>query len=123
MLGICLGMQILSKIGFEPCETKGLGLLDAEVKPIECNAAIPHMGFNKIQVVASNEILKGVEQEEFYFMHSYEVINYTNIASLTNLSGHEFVSSIKKDNIYGVQFHPEKSRKAGIKLLTNFVEL
>lgn len=123
MLGICLGMQILSNLGFEYGKTKGLCLMNSEVKPIICDAQVPHMGFNTINVVSSNDVLKGLEQEEFYFMHSYEVVNYTNIASLTEYAGHEFVSSVKKGNIYGVQFHPEKSREAGIKLFENFVGL
>jgi imidazole glycerol-phosphate synthase subunit HisH len=123
ILGICLGMQILSEIGFEFGKTKGLGLLNAEVKPILCNEKIPHMGFNKIQVVHSNKVLKGLEAEEFYFMHSYEVVNYTDISALTKYGNHDFVSAIHKGNLYGVQFHPEKSREAGIKLLSNFIQL
>ena len=123
MIGICLGMQILSSLGFEYGKTQGLGIINAEVKPVQCNAKVPHMGFGKIQVVADNKILRGIEEEEFYFMHSYEVVNYTNITSLTEYGGHSFVSSIKKDNIYGTQFHPEKSREAGIKLFANFVNL
>ena len=123
LLGICLGMQILSKIGFEFGKTKGLGLIDAEVKPILCDAKIPHMGFNKIQVVNPNKLVKGLQDKEFYFMHSYEVVNYTDIVALTKYGNHSFVSAIHKGNLYGVQFHPEKSRKAGIKLLSNFIEM
>ena len=81
------------------------------------------MGFNKIQVVNSNKVMKGLEVEEFYFMHSYEMINYTDIAALTKYNSHSFVSVIHKGNLYGVQFHPEKSREAGIKLLSNFIKL
>ena len=123
ILGICLGMQILAKIGFEFGKTMGLGLIDAEVKPILCNAKIPHMGFNKIQVVNPNKLMKGLQDKEFYFMHSYEVVNYTDIVALTKYGNHSFVSAIHKGNLYGVQFHPEKSRKAGIKLLSNFIEM
>jgi imidazole glycerol phosphate synthase glutamine amidotransferase subunit len=123
ILGICLGMQILSTLGFEYGETKGLNLIQAEVKPILVHAKVPHVGFNTINVTNSNKVLDGLEQEEFYFMHSYEVVNYTNISSLTEYSGHKFVSSIQKNNVYGVQFHPEKSRDAGIKLFSNFINL
>jgi len=123
VLGICLGMQVLSSLGYEYGKTEGLGLINAEVKRILCDAQVPHMGFNSLNVVNSNEILNGLEDEEFYFMHSYEVVNYTDIASLTEYAGHTFVSSIKKGNIFGVQFHPEKSREAGIKLFKNFIEL
>ena len=122
-LGICLGMQILSTLGFEYGKTKGLNLIKAEVKPMIVDAKVPHMGFNNIEVVKSNQLLKGLENEEFYFMHSFEVVNYTEIVSLTDYAGHKFVSSIQKDNIYGVQFHPEKSRQAGINLFKNFIEL
>jgi glutamine amidotransferase len=122
-LGICLGMQILSTLGFEYGKTEGLNAIKAEVKPMLVDAKVPHMGFNTIDVVKSNPLLNGLENEEFYFMHSYEVVNYTEIVSLTDYAGHKFVSSVQKDNIYGVQFHPEKSREAGIKLFKNFIEL
>ncbi len=122
-LGICLGMQIMAKLGFEYGKTEGLGLINAEVKPIVCDAQVPHMGFNALEVVRSNALLKGLEEEEFYFMHSYECVNYTDIAALTEYAGHKFVSSIHSGNLYGVQFHPEKSREAGIQLFKNFIDL
>lgn len=122
-LGICLGMQILSSLGFEYGKTKGLDVIKAEVKPMIVDAKVPHMGFNTIDVIKANSLLNGLENEEFYFMHSYEVVNYTELVSLTDYAGHKFVSSIQKENIYGVQFHPEKSREAGIKLFKNFIEL
>ena len=123
ILGICLGMQIMANLGLEFGNTKGLNLIDAEVKPILCSGKIPHMGFNRITVENPNILLNGVESEKFYFMHSYEMVNYTDITALTKYSGHSFVSAIHKDNLYGVQFHPEKSRGAGIKLLSNFINL
>ena len=123
ILGICLGMQILGYLGFEFGKTKGLGIIDAEVKPILCDGKIPHVGFNKIVIKTSNALFNDLEDEEFYFMHSYEMVNYTNIAALTKYKNHSFVSAIHKSNIYGVQFHPEKSRSAGIKLLSNFINL
>lgn len=122
-LGICLGMQILATLGFEYGVTKGLEVIKAEVKPIEVEGKVPHMGFNTIQVQKKNPLLKNIENEEFYFMHSYEVVNYTDILSLTQYAGHQFVSSINKGHVYGVQFHPEKSREAGIQLFKNFIEL
>ena len=123
ILGICLGMQIMADLGFEFGKAKGLGLIEAEVKPILCDGKIPHMGFNRINIKTPNILLDGVENEEFYFMHSYEMVNYTNIAALTKYNNHSFVSAIHKGNLYGVQFHPEKSREAGIKLLSNFIKL
>ncbi|MGI9318961.1 MAG: imidazole glycerol phosphate synthase subunit HisH [bacterium] len=122
-LGICLGMQILSNIGFEFGTTEGMGLFNAEVKPILCDASVPHMGFNKIKVVNDNHLLTGIDEQYFYFMHSYEVVNYTDIAALTTYSEHQFVSAIAKGNVFGVQFHPEKSRGAGIQLFKNFINL
>ena len=123
ILGICLGMQILADLGFEFGKTKGLALIDAEVKQILCDGKIPHMGFNKISVKVPNILLEGVEDKEFYFMHSYELVNYTDIIALTKYNDHSFVSAVHKGNLYGVQFHPEKSREAGIKLLSNFIKL
>ena len=123
ILGICLGMQILSTLGFEYGQTKGLDFIKAEVRPMLIDAKVPHVGFNTLEVVKTSDILNGLENEEFYFMHSFEVVNYTDIISLTQYAGHKFVSSIQKKNIYGVQFHPEKSREAGIQFLKNFINL
>ena len=122
-LGICLGMQILSTLGFEYGKTNGLNILEAEVKPMQVDAKVPHMGFNTIEVINPNKLINGLENENFYFMHSYEVVNYKDITALTTYAGHKFVSSVHKNNIYGVQFHPEKSRDAGIRLFRNFFEL
>lgn len=119
-LGICLGMQILSRIGFEYGQTSGLGVFDAEVKPILCDAAVPHMGFSKVNVEQDSSIMKGLDGCEFYFMHSFEVVNYKNILTLSTYANHEFVSGIFKDHIFGVQFHPEKSRDQGLELFKNF---
>lgn len=122
-LGICLGMQILSTLGFEYGKTFGLNAFQAEVKPMLVDAKIPHMGFNSIHIVKPNKLLAGLENEEFYFMHSYEMVNYTDICALTDYAGHKFVSSVQKDHLYGVQFHPEKSRDTGIQLFKNFIAL
>jgi glutamine amidotransferase len=119
-LGICIGMQILSTLGFEYGKTEGLSLISAEVKPMYVDAKVPHVGFNKIELMSPNKLFNGLSDEEFYFMHSYEVVNYTNIVTLSNYAGHKFVSAIQKNNLYGVQFHPEKSRDAGIKLFPKF---
>ena len=124
LLGICLGMQILSNVGYEFGKSKGLGLLSAEVKPILCDGKIPHMGFNKIRAVKASMLLAGIEEdEEFYFMHSYEMVNYTDVDALSTYHNHSFVSVVNRKNIYGVQFHPEKSRDAGIKLFQNFINI
>lgn len=123
ILGICLGMQILCGLGYEHGKTKGLGLINAEVKPIECGGKVPHVGFNKVNVMENSALFKGIEKESFYFMHSYEVVNYTNILGLTEYVGHQFVSAVQNKKIFGVQFHPEKSRNTGIKLFSNFLNV
>ena len=121
-LGICLGMQILSKIGYEFGETPGLDFIDAEVKKMEVKCKVPHLGWGTLSIVKDSPILDGItEKDNFYFMHSYEVVNYTDVIALTNYCDHKFVSVVQKDKIYRVQFHPEKSRSAGIKILENFL--
>ena len=85
ILGICLGMQILSSIGYEYGKTKGLALIDAEVKPMLVDAKVPHVGFNDISIVQSNALLEGLENEVFYFMHSYEVVKLYRYCSTFNI--------------------------------------
>lgn len=120
-LGICLGMQILGRLGFEYETTRGIGFFNAEVKPIICEKTVPHMGFNEIEVSAENPVLKDLDKKKFYFMHSFEVVNYTDVAALTTYAEHKIVAAISKGLVTGVQFHPEKSREQGIKLFENFV--
>tara|TARA_Y100000022_G_scaffold146038_1_gene127726 strand:+ start:14 stop:622 length:609 start_codon:yes stop_codon:yes gene_type:complete len=123
-LGICLGFQILCQIGYEFQEMEGLNLLKGEVRKLNCNGLIPNMGFKKIQILKDSPILKDInEKDEFYFMHSFEMINHTDITSISSYNKHTFVSSVQKENIFGVQFHPEKSRSSGIKLFKNFVDI
>jgi imidazole glycerol phosphate synthase glutamine amidotransferase subunit len=123
-LGICLGMQILSKIGYEFGETPGLGLIDAEVRKIEVKCKVPHLGWGTIDIVRDSPVLAGIAAtDNFYFMHSYEVVNYTDVVALTNYCDHRFVSAVQKGDVYGVQFHPEKSRRAGIRILENFLQV
>jgi len=123
-LGICLGMQLLSTRGFEFGEHKGLDLIDGEVRKIEVHGRVPHLGWASIEIVKQSAILKNIsENDNFYFMHSYEFINYKNVVALSNYMGHKFVSVVEKENIFGVQFHPEKSREVGLKVFKNFIGL
>lgn len=122
ILGICLGMQILGYVGFEHGVTKGLDLIDGEVKPMICEGKVPHVGFNKLEVLGDLPILHGISNEWFYFMHSYELVNYTDIIALTEYEHHKFVSAVQSRNCVGVQFHPEKSGDAGIQLFKNFID-
>ena len=121
ILGICVGMQVLGSLGFEHGLTKGLSILDGEVKPMICNGKVPHVGFNSVELVKESVLFRGIEKSYFYFMHSYEMVNYLDIISLTEYAGHKFVSAVENGNVYGVQFHPEKSREAGIQLFKNFL--
>ena len=127
ILGICLGMQLFAKKS-EEGSLAGLGWIDAEVRKFSFKnheLKIPHMGWNTIAVLKQDNLLKDMpEQSRFYFVHSYYfVCNDTTDALLSTDYGLNFVSAVKKNNIVGVQFHPEKSHKFGMKLLRNFAEL
>jgi glutamine amidotransferase len=123
-LGICVGMQILSDEGHEDQITKGLGIISGKIKKFSNKKLIiPHMGWNTIRVNKVDPIVKkNLNEKDFYFVHSYiyENINKENILGLTTY-GKNFPSIINKGNIYGVQFHPEKSHKNGLKLIKNFI--
>ena len=123
-LGICVGMQILSDEGHEDQITKGLGIISGKIKKFSNKKLIiPHMGWNTISVNKADPIVKkNLNKKDFYFVHSYiyENINKENILGLTTY-GKNFPSIINKGNIYGVQFHPEKSHKNGLKLIKNFI--
>ena len=123
-LGICVGMQILSDEGHEDQITKGLGIISGKIKKFSNKKLIiPHMGWNTIRVNKVDPIIKkNLNEKDFYFVHSYiyENINKENILGLTTY-GKNFPSIINKGNIYGVQFHPEKSHKNGLKLIKNFI--
>ena len=123
-LGICVGMQILSDEGHEDQITKGLGIISGKIKKFSNKKLIiPHMGWNTIRVNKTDPIIKkNLNEKDFYFVHSYiyEGINKQNILGLTTY-GKNFPSIINKGNIYGVQFHPEKSHKNGLKLIKNFI--
>ena len=128
ILGICLGMQLFTRRS-EEGESAGIGWIDAEVVRFkfdgkERNLKIPHMGWNLIKIEKEDTLIGEMYPEpRFYFVHSYHVVCKNEDEVLTkSFYGYEFVSSIKKGNIYGVQFHPEKSHKFGMKLLRNFVE-
>lgn len=122
-LGICLGMQLLSKLGYEGGENAGLGFIDGVVDRIHTNLPVPHLGFNTINILEETAILKGISERSFYFMHSYHFVCYTNITSITHYENTPIVASIQKENIFGTQFHPECSREVGLKIFENFIEL
>ncbi len=123
-LGICLGLQILFEKGFEFGEHKGLGILKGKVVRFEKKEGfkIPHMGWNQIWKNKEKGLFSDIKNGEyFYFVHSFYVIpDDDNVVSSTTDYINQFCSSVQKDNIWAVQFHPEKSQKAGLKLLQNF---
>ena len=125
ILGICLGMQLLTNSS-EEGEEQGFGWLDAETKKFNHQALkIPHMGWNSITIEKSSSMFNHLDKERrYYFVHSYYVECHDEKDILTTTDyGHPFTSMVEKGNIYGAQFHPEKSHAFGIELLTNFAKL
>jgi imidazole glycerol-phosphate synthase subunit HisH len=127
-LGICLGMQLLADKGWEGGETEGLGWITGEVRrlePLEKNTRIPHMGWNEVFIKRSCPLFENFPGvKDFYFVHSYHLCcdDEEQVLANTPYCG-DFVSAVGKDNIYGVQFHPEKSQKTGFRVLQNFLML
>jgi len=126
ILGICLGMQLLTNSSEEGKE-KGLGWIDAQTVKFDLedkNLSIPHMGWNKTTPISTSNIFKNLNENRFYFVHSYHVVCNDKKNILASVKyGQEFTCSIYKDNIFGVQFHPEKSHKFGMQLFKNFGEM
>ena len=127
-LGICLGMHLLADKGFENGETNGLGWIEGCVEKFEKtenDQKIPHIGWNEVHFEEKTSIFEGLKSgKDYYFVHSYHFIinNPSQIIATTPYCG-GFVSAVKKDNIFGVQFHPEKSQKMGFAVLKNFLSL
>lgn len=123
LLGICLGMQLLSTFS-EERDTKCLDIVRSIVKQFDSSQVkVPHMGWNKVEYKSQNKLFSNIQSgEHFYFANSFYVpINEYSIASTEY--GIMFSSALNKNNFYGVQFHPEKSGKAGLQVLKNFIEL
>ncbi len=128
ILGICVGMQLFSTFGDEDGGSAGFNWIEGKVKKINLKdkfLKLPHMGWNNINIEKDSKLLNGIENNShFYFVHSYafDVLNKEFISAITNYSI-EFVSAVEKNNIFGTQFHPEKSQANGIKILENFVKI
>ncbi len=124
-LGICVGMQVLSDYGFEFKKTKGLGWIHGEVKQMNPRPNIlPQIGWNNLEILQekNNLLLNISDKDYFYFVHSYAFkVKNSNIVVAKTSYNSNFNSIIQKENIIGVQFHPEKSQSSGLKLLKNFV--
>lgn len=121
-LGICLGMQLLFDRSFEDGEHEGLSLVPGEAVRFDVkDLKVPHIGWNTVRVVKETPLFKGAEDLCFYFVHSYHAASVAPDCVETVCGyGYEFVSSVNRDNVFGVQFHPEKSGEAGLELLKNF---
>ena len=122
ILGVCVGMQILLKESEESGGTNCLGLVDGILKKLNVSEDIkvPHMGWNIVNQSISHPMFEGISQNSFfYFVHSYAALDSKNKVSTTD-HGQEFISSVYKDNIFAVQFHPEKSQDEGLKIYKNF---
>jgi glutamine amidotransferase len=126
IFGICVGMQLFSSEGYEERKTKGFGWIQGIVKKMQLkdkNLKLPHIGWNNINIVQRQKIFEGIDQNShFYFVHSYEFIiqDKKKIFATVNYEK-DIVSCIGNENIFGSQFHPEKSQENGIKLLANFL--
>ena len=128
LLGICVGLQMFADIGYEETETKGLGWISGKVSKINNQNGkfkLPHIGWNQINIVKDSKIFQNIENNShMYFVHSYEFVpNDKNVISATTDYSSNIVCSIEKENIFGTQFHPEKSDKIGLKIIDNFINL
>ena len=128
LFGICVGLQMFADVGYEETETKGLGWISGKVSKIDNKNGkykLPHIGWNQINIVKDSKIFKNVENNShMYFVHSYEFVpEDKNLILATTEYSSNIVCSVEKENIFGTQFHPEKSDKIGLKIIDNFMNL
>ncbi len=128
LFGICVGLQMFADVGYEETETKGLGWISGKVSKIDNKNGkykLPHIGWNQINIVKDSKIFKDVENNShMYFVHSYEFIpEDKDVISATTDYSSKVICSVEKDNIFGTQFHPEKSDKIGLKIIKNFINI
>ena len=128
LLGICVGLQMFADVGYEEAETKGLGWIPGKVSKIDNQNRkfkLPHIGWNEIEIQKESKILKDIKNKShMYFVHSYEFIpEDKSVISATTDYSSKIVCSIERDNLFGTQFHPEKSDKNGLKIIENFIKL
>ena len=128
LLGICVGLQMFADIGYEETETKGLGWIPGKVTKIDNQNGkykLPHIGWNEINIMKDSKIFKDIkDKSHMYFVHSYEFIpNDKNAISATTNYSSSHVCAVEIENIFGTQFHPEKSDKTGLKIIDNFMSL
>ena len=128
LLGICVGLQMFADVGYEESETKGLGWISGKVTKIDNQNGkykLPHIGWNQINILKESKIFKDIkDKSHMYFVHSYEFIPVDkNFISATTDYSSNHVCAVEKENIFGTQFHPEKSDKIGLKIIDNFINL
>jgi len=128
LLGICLGMQLLFESSQEFGEHRGLELIEGRVVPFDKSKfdhklKVPHMGWNELFIQKDTPLFSGLDDPYLYFVHSYHVVCDDRYAIGKTYYGYEFVSAVQRDNIYGIQPHPEKSHNNGLKIIENFVNL
>ena len=128
LLGICVGLQMFADIGYEETETKGLGWISGKVSKINNQNGkfkLPHIGWNEIEIKKESKIFKDVKNKShMYFVHSYELVpEDKSVISATTDYSSKIVCAVEKDNLFGTQFHPEKSDKTGLKIIENFMKI
>ena len=125
ILGICLGMHLFAEFGYENNKkTEGLSCINGEVKKIKTNLKLPNIGWNENYIKIKDKIIEGIkDKSDFYYAHSFYFKCKEENVIANSIYGNKFPSIIKKDNIYGFQFHPEKSLKCGLKILNNFINI
>ena len=128
LFGICVGLQMFADIGYEETETKGLGWISGKVSKIDNQNGkykLPHIGWNQINLVKQSKIFENIENNShMYFVHSYEFLpEDKNVISATTDYSSDIVCAVEKENIFGTQFHPEKSDKLGLKIIDNFINI
>ena len=127
ILGICVGMQMLFEKDYEYGIHDGLGILKGEVVKFDSNNGefkIPQMGWNQVHVTKDNPLLKGIDDKDLYFVHSYYVTNNdSDTIAYTEYANVKYTCAVQKGNLFATQFHPEKSGEVGLKILKNFGEL
>ena len=128
LLGICVGLQMFADVGYEETETKGLGWVSGKVSKIDNKNGkykLPHIGWNEINIMTDSRIFKDIENKShMYFVHSYEFIpEDKSVISATTDYSSNVVCAVEKENIFGTQFHPEKSDKMGLRIVENFITL
>ena len=128
LLGICVGLQMFADVGYEETETKGLGWIPGKVTKIDNQNGeykLPHIGWNEINIMKKSKIFKDIkDKSHMYFVHSYEFIpNDKNVILATTNYSSNHVCAVEIENIFGTQFHPEKSDKIGLKIIDNFINL